>query len=87
MEQRCNPAWSSPIALLGELGSDSSPGDGSRYQMIIKGCPKAGSDPHGDLQDLCTLPAAQEVMEKHIMPLWLTTSTLFCFPSHVRREK
>lgn len=65
------------MALLGELVSASSPRNGSRYQMIIKGCPKAGSDPHGDLQDLCTLPAAREVMEKHIMSLWLIISFLW----------
>lgn len=76
-KQRCNPAWSSTMALLGELVSASSPRNGSRYQMIIKGHPKAGSDPHGDLQDLCTLPAAREVMEKHIMSLWLSISFLW----------
>lgn len=80
MEQRCNPAWSSTILVLGQLGSARSPKNGSRYQVITKGCPKAGSDPHGDLQDLATLPAAHGVMEEHAVSLWLTTSRLLRFP-------
>ena len=87
MEQRYNPVWSSTVPVLGELGSASSPRDGSRYQAIIKECPKAGSDPHGDLQDLAMLPAAQRVMEEHTVSLWLTTSRLLRFPDRFRREE
>ena len=87
MEQRCNPAWSSTSPVLGELGSASSPRDGSRYQVIIKAFPKARSAPHADLQHPAPLPAAQGMMEEHAVSLWLTTSRLFRFPGHVCKEE